>query len=121
MWLKICVHFSEADRLGDPCQIDVQCNSKLSIHSECVNNACQCKSGSHFDEGRCYQTSGKYNKLPWDPAFCLTHLYHFVCWWTRGRVLQKNWPASYHMIKFFLIHSKVTENKLVLSISMNVL
>ncbi|XP_077287285.1 prion-like-(Q/N-rich) domain-bearing protein 25 [Arctopsyche grandis] len=47
----------EADRLGDPCRFDIQCHSKLSVNSECASGACQCKSNSHFDDGRCYQTS----------------------------------------------------------------
>ncbi|KAG7190127.1 hypothetical protein KM043_006260 [Ampulex compressa] len=45
-----------ATQIGDPCKADIQCRVTFAPHSECRENKCQCSDGSHFEEGRCYES-----------------------------------------------------------------
>ncbi|XP_017892878.1 prion-like-(Q/N-rich) domain-bearing protein 25 isoform X2 [Ceratina calcarata] len=47
-----------ASAIGDPCVADVQCRVTFATHSECKQNICQCSDGSHYVEGRCYESVG---------------------------------------------------------------
>lgn len=47
-----------AGAIGDPCEADVQCRVTFAPYSECRNNICQCSDGSHYVEGRCYESVG---------------------------------------------------------------
>ncbi|XP_055586047.1 prion-like-(Q/N-rich) domain-bearing protein 25 isoform X2 [Uranotaenia lowii] len=60
-----CIRFATA--IGDYCQLDDQCQYLLSTDSECRDNSCQCREGTHYveRERRCYKTSylGQYCRL----------------------------------------------------------
>lgn len=47
-----------ASAIGDSCVADVQCRVTFATHSECKRNICQCSDGSHYVEGRCYESVG---------------------------------------------------------------
>ncbi|XP_076761543.1 uncharacterized protein LOC143429700 isoform X2 [Xylocopa sonorina] len=47
-----------ANAIGDPCKADIQCHVTFAPYSECRNNFCQCTVGSHYVEGRCYESIG---------------------------------------------------------------
>nr|XP_003703658.2 PREDICTED: prion-like-(Q/N-rich) domain-bearing protein 25 isoform X1 [Megachile rotundata]XP_012141328.1 PREDICTED: prion-like-(Q/N-rich) domain-bearing protein 25 isoform X1 [Megachile rotundata]XP_012141329.1 PREDICTED: prion-like-(Q/N-rich) domain-bearing protein 25 isoform X1 [Megachile rotundata]XP_012141330.1 PREDICTED: prion-like-(Q/N-rich) domain-bearing protein 25 isoform X1 [Megachile rotundata]XP_012141331.1 PREDICTED: prion-like-(Q/N-rich) domain-bearing protein 25 isoform X1 [M len=47
-----------ASAIGDPCEVDVQCQVTFAPYSECRQNICQCSDGSHYEEGRCYESVG---------------------------------------------------------------
>lgn len=47
-----------ASAIGDPCEADVQCHVAFAPYSECRQNICQCSDGSHYEEGRCYESVG---------------------------------------------------------------
>ncbi|XP_043794616.1 prion-like-(Q/N-rich) domain-bearing protein 25 isoform X1 [Apis laboriosa] len=47
-----------ANAIGDPCEADVQCRVTFAPYSECRQNICQCSDGSHYVEGRCYESVG---------------------------------------------------------------
>lgn len=47
-----------ASTIGDPCEVDVQCQVTFAPYSECRQNICQCSDGSHYEEGRCYESVG---------------------------------------------------------------
>ncbi|XP_015435971.1 PREDICTED: prion-like-(Q/N-rich) domain-bearing protein 25 isoform X2 [Dufourea novaeangliae] len=47
-----------AAAIGDPCEADVQCRVTFAPYSECRRNICQCSDGSHYVEGRCYESVG---------------------------------------------------------------
>ncbi|XP_029041257.1 rh5-interacting protein-like isoform X1 [Osmia bicornis bicornis] len=47
-----------ASAIGDPCVTDIQCRVTFAPYSECRQNICQCSEGSHYVEGRCYESVG---------------------------------------------------------------
>ncbi|XP_076231010.1 uncharacterized protein LOC143177106 isoform X2 [Calliopsis andreniformis] len=47
-----------ANAIGDHCETDVQCRVTFATYSECRHNTCQCSDGSHYVEGRCYESVG---------------------------------------------------------------
>ncbi|CAL7939272.1 unnamed protein product [Xylocopa violacea] len=47
-----------ANAIGDPCKADIQCHVTFAPYSECRNKFCQCTEGSHYAEGRCYESIG---------------------------------------------------------------
>ncbi|XP_043251117.1 prion-like-(Q/N-rich) domain-bearing protein 25 isoform X1 [Colletes gigas] len=47
-----------ATAIGDPCVADIQCRVTFAPYSECRQNICQCSEGSHYMEGRCYESVG---------------------------------------------------------------
>lgn len=47
-----------ATALGDPCEEDIQCQFTFTPQSECQKGTCQCAHGSHYAEGRCYESVG---------------------------------------------------------------
>ncbi|XP_012344223.1 uncharacterized protein DDB_G0272530 isoform X3 [Apis florea] len=47
-----------ANSIGDPCEADIQCRVTFAPYSECRQNICQCSDGSHYVEGRCYESVG---------------------------------------------------------------
>ncbi|XP_068984751.1 uncharacterized protein DDB_G0272530-like isoform X1 [Bombus flavifrons] len=47
-----------ANAIGDPCEVDVQCQVTFAPYSECRQRICQCSDGSHYVEGRCYKSVG---------------------------------------------------------------
>lgn len=53
-----------ANAIGDPCEADVQCRVTFAPYSECRQNICQCSDGSHYVEGRCYESVGECTLLP---------------------------------------------------------
>ncbi|XP_058467954.1 prion-like-(Q/N-rich) domain-bearing protein 25 isoform X2 [Malaya genurostris] len=64
-YTRECTRFANA--IGDYCQLDDQCQYLLSTDSECRENSCQCREGTHYveRERRCYKTSylGQYCRL----------------------------------------------------------
>lgn len=56
--------FPVANAIGDPCEADVQCRVTFAPYSECRQNICQCSDGSHYMEGRCYESVGECTLLP---------------------------------------------------------
>lgn len=54
--------FKAAATINDVCTYNEQCMITLSTESECLNNRCQCKEGTHYvqRENSCYKTSSKY-------------------------------------------------------------
>lgn len=55
--------FKAAATINDVCTYNEQCMITLSTESECLNNRCQCKEGTHYvqRENSCYKTSSKYS------------------------------------------------------------
>ncbi|XP_037918897.1 prion-like-(Q/N-rich) domain-bearing protein 25 isoform X1 [Hermetia illucens] len=51
--------FKAAATINDVCTYNEQCMITLSTESECLNNRCQCKEGTHYvqRENSCYKTS----------------------------------------------------------------
>lgn len=47
-----------ANSIGDQCEADIQCRVTFAPYSECRNNICECSDGSHYEEGRCYESVG---------------------------------------------------------------
>ncbi|XP_017752295.1 PREDICTED: prion-like-(Q/N-rich) domain-bearing protein 25 isoform X2 [Eufriesea mexicana] len=47
-----------ANAIGDRCEVDIQCRVTFAPFSECRRNICQCSDGSHYVEGRCYESVG---------------------------------------------------------------
>ncbi|XP_053986760.1 prion-like-(Q/N-rich) domain-bearing protein 25 isoform X1 [Hylaeus volcanicus] len=47
-----------ATAIGDPCEADIQCRITFATYSECQRSICQCSDGSHYFEGRCYESIG---------------------------------------------------------------
>ncbi|XP_050596118.1 rh5-interacting protein-like isoform X2 [Bombus affinis] len=47
-----------ANAIGDPCEVDIQCQVTFAPYSECRQRICQCSDGSHYVEGRCYESVG---------------------------------------------------------------
>ncbi|XP_031845730.1 uncharacterized protein LOC116432674 isoform X1 [Nomia melanderi] len=47
-----------ANSIGDACVADVQCRVTFAPYSECRQNICQCSDGSHYVDGRCYESVG---------------------------------------------------------------
>ncbi|XP_011142155.1 prion-like-(Q/N-rich) domain-bearing protein 25 [Harpegnathos saltator] len=55
-----------ATSIGDLCEEDIQCQFTFTPQSECQESTCQCAHGSHFVEGRCYESVGLGKR-------CLSH------------------------------------------------
>jgi len=51
--------------LGDTCEENIDCTVYFGSHAECIIGTsgageCGCRKGSHFKDGRCYETACKY-------------------------------------------------------------